>query len=633
MKTRSRSHGMLAETQADLRHAPPIRQEPALPPSANGFFANLAPKRSQVVLALFLFCVAQSLMLGYEACRDSPTWDEVGHFAAGLSHWLNGRFDLYRVNPPLVRSMATAAAATKGERHAALLSLYDQNRDPRLRPEFLAGRQLSIAYGSGYFREIALARLICIPLSLLGGIVCFAWALELYGIGAAYIALALWAFSPSVLAYGHLITPDAGSSAIGLLATYLYWRWLKARTLHRAVIAGVALGLAELCKTTFVIFLLLWPVYWLADTVRRDRNTGIGASRARQLVQVVLMLVIAGWIINLGYCFERSFKRLKDYQFASVLLAGRGQPEGELGNRFSHSWFASVPIPLPENYILGVDAQRLDFERGLWSYLRGEWRHGGWWYYYLYAISIKEPLGLWALCASAAGSLLTKLARWRQSEEIVLLTPLVVIAIVSSQTGFNHHVRYILPALPFLFIFASRVGLLVGARRAWLKLALVFLLVAYIGSSVYAFPHSLSYYSEIVGGPRSGHYHLGNSNTDWGQDLLYLKHWLDEHPEASPLHLAYDVPVVDPSLAGISCLPLISRSEPVRTENATYIELGPREGWYAVSVNKLHDREGKYRFFLWAKPVGAAGYTILLYHFSAKEADELRTRLILETAP
>jgi hypothetical protein len=45
-------------------------------------------------------------LLGYGVAVHSPTLDEVGHMAAGLSHWQLGRFDLYHVNPPLVRMVA-----------------------------------------------------------------------------------------------------------------------------------------------------------------------------------------------------------------------------------------------------------------------------------------------------------------------------------------------------------------------------------------------------------------------------------------------------------------------------------------------------------------------------------------------
>src|SRR4051812_27117226 len=47
-------------------------------------------------------------LLMYSASVHSPTWDEVAHVPAGLSHWQFDSFDLYRVNPPLVRMWATA---------------------------------------------------------------------------------------------------------------------------------------------------------------------------------------------------------------------------------------------------------------------------------------------------------------------------------------------------------------------------------------------------------------------------------------------------------------------------------------------------------------------------------------------
>src|SRR5258707_13717548 len=46
------------------------------------------------------------VLLGWSALEHSPTWDEVGHLPAGVSHWRFQRFELYRVNPPLVRMVA-----------------------------------------------------------------------------------------------------------------------------------------------------------------------------------------------------------------------------------------------------------------------------------------------------------------------------------------------------------------------------------------------------------------------------------------------------------------------------------------------------------------------------------------------
>lgn len=39
-----------------------------------------------------------------------------------------------------------------------------------------------------------------------------------------------------------------------------------------------------------------------------------------------------------------------------------------------------------------------------------------------------------------------------------------------------------------------------------------------IGSSLWVYPHSLSYFNESIGGPLNGAAHLLGSNVDWGQD-------------------------------------------------------------------------------------------------------------------
>src|SRR5205814_5761106 len=107
----------------------------------------------------------------------------------------------------------------------------------------------------------------------------------------------------------------------------------------------------------------------------------------------------------------------------------------------------------------GIDVQRLEFERGIASYLRGEWRVGGWWYYYLYAMAVKEPLGTWVLLLlSVVVAVCCRRYAAPLGDELILLAPAVsVVVLVSSQTGFNHHLRYVLPAFPFLFISVSKV--------------------------------------------------------------------------------------------------------------------------------------------------------------------------------
>jgi hypothetical protein len=135
---------------------------------------------------------------------------------------------------------------------------------------------------------------------------------------------------------------------------------------------------------------------------------------------------------------------------------------------------------------------------------------------------------------------------------MVLLAPVAaVLALVSSQTGFNHHVHYVLPIFPFAFVWTSKVARAIDRRHRNIATPAAGALLWSVASSLWCYPHSLSCFNELVGGPKHGHEHLLDSNIDRGQDLLYLKRWVEEHPDARPLGLAYCLPFLDPRIAGM----------------------------------------------------------------------------------
>lgn len=492
------------------------------------------------------------------------------------------------------------------------------------------------------------ARWACIPFSLLGGYICFRFGCELYGTESGFLALILWCFCPYILGHASLITPDVPAAAMGITAYYMFWRWLRLATLRNAIVMGVFLGLAELTKTTLLVFYPLWLVTWFVYGLSDCRSKTVGMW-FRELAMLLGAFFVSVAAINLGYGFEGSFTPLGEFQFHSALFSGispEANPAHLLGNRFSSSALGSLLVPLPVNYLLGIDAQRWDFEHGMLSYLCGEWKTGGWWHYYLYALTIKLPLGVWALFLAAIGaSLLARgySASWR--DELVLALPAIsILALVSSQTGFSIHSRYVVPMLPFAFIWISKVAQCVRLRQWQMAVVVGGALLWSVVSSLWYFPHSLSYFNESVGGPMNGHYHLLDSNIAWGQDLYYLKDWLDKHPEASPLRLAA-FGLVDPRLVGIKfTLPPPGPDRLCRTTSRREESHVPQPGWYAIDVNHLHsadalfvDEQGEvrrladehmnYRYFLYFKPVANVGYSIYIYHVTAEEAKRVQREL------
>lgn len=571
------------------------------------------------------------------------TFDEVAHVPAGLSHWETGTFALGRVNPPLARTVATLPllfASPRTDYH----QLSDRQAD---RLERKVGVDFIAANGPRSFDLIRLARLAGIVWSLLGGVAVYLWARNLYAGAGGTLALVLWCFDPNVLAFAAVATADLPATVAGLWATYAFQAYLHARRWETAVVAGAALGVALLTKYTLLLLLGILPVMWFLD---RSREPGPG--RSRTLRDSFLVIFTSVVILNAGYGWRHTGWALKDYIFVSRVLTGHtidaSSPPETWGvrNRFRDSWLGELITPLPADYLGGIDIQRFDFERRLESYLNGQWRDHGWWYYYLEAFAIKEPLGFLLLMVWALGLALSRRAgvAYRSDELSLAFAALAYLVVVSSQTGINVHMRYVLPMWPYLIIVTGKLAryLRPGNYRQGAAVAALALWGAVSSLSIY--PHSLSYFNEVAGGPTGGHACLVDSNIDWGQDLIRLRDWLDRHPECRPLHLAY-FNDLDPALFGIeySLPPPGSPESHAAGEAADSARWGPQPGYYAISVNFLRGmifeapngrggwdlvpRHDTYSYFRQFKPIARAGYSIYIYRLTKDAANAARRRM------
>ena len=162
------------------------------PPPVAGAFdgASRLSHRRSLPLAVIGALAVHAAMLAWSATRHSPTWDEVGHLPAGISHWTFGRFDLYRVNPPLVRMVAAVPAILAG----TTVDWTEYPPDAKGRPEFGVGACLIRDEGLRSLWLFTLARWACIPFSVV-----VRWFVS-FGCGicsASYRASWQWAFGAS----------------------------------------------------------------------------------------------------------------------------------------------------------------------------------------------------------------------------------------------------------------------------------------------------------------------------------------------------------------------------------------------------------------------------------------------------
>ncbi|MEZ6051670.1 MAG: hypothetical protein R3C02_09820 [Planctomycetaceae bacterium] len=129
-------------------------------------------------LTVLALLTLHGFLLGWAAYRHSPTFDEVTYLPAGISHWELGRFDLASVSPPLVRLVAAIPVTMTN----AKTEWWSYDTSPSPAAAHAVGRDFAMVNGERTFWLFTIARWACIPFSLIGGYVCWAWGRDLYGV-------------------------------------------------------------------------------------------------------------------------------------------------------------------------------------------------------------------------------------------------------------------------------------------------------------------------------------------------------------------------------------------------------------------------------------------------------------------
>ena len=101
-----------------------------------------------------------------------------------------------------------------------------------------------------------------------------------------------------------------------------------------------------------------------------------------------------------------------------------------------------------------------------------------------------------------------------------------------------------------------------------------------------------------------------DSNVDAGQDLLYLKRWLNDRPENRAVTIVFNG-LCPPKLAGIT-----SNSNRVRVLSSVQEIWKADDGVAAISVNSLLRRKLPNKPDELEVPVGNVGYSIWLFEIN-----------------
>nr|WP_305783713.1 phospholipid carrier-dependent glycosyltransferase [Actinoplanes lichenis] len=517
---------------------------------------------------------------------------------------------------------------------------------PQLDPAFRGnqsdlGRHVLYEAGNDPYELMFLARLPLILLTLLFGLVVFAFARDLTNTLGGLLALTLYAFSPDIITHGSLATLDVPAIGFLLTAVWLTWRARTARLWLYLPLAGVALGAALATRMSVLpaVPVILLLAAWAIVRTRKPRTPkrtsddpatpqeGEPATPHKGDPAAPLGPASAGTDTPAAASKPGSApnqpKRASGQPMLRTLAEASAAALGVAAVAIGVVWLTYLIVdprlsfleplglpkihglravlvdllPFPEPYRDGMRIQ-FGFEDSLFSgFLFGRLYEGSLWYYLPAALLVKTPLAMLVLWLGATVAMIS-VPRLRPAIPYVLVLPALLLAIaMTGARDFGTRYAIFMP----IFLAVAAAGLVL-IRRRWVPAAAGGLAVLVALSSLSTFPYYLPYSNEAFGGTARTHLNLHDSNVDWGQDLGRLADHLRTAYPGEPVWLIYKGAGL-PSAYGI------------QARNPLEVPADDVHGLLVVSDSSVAKATGRLAALLATSgdPIDQVGYSISIY--------------------
>ena len=575
---------------------------------------------------------------------DSATYDEPNHIARGFE-FLRGETRLAPHNPPLSEFLFALGAELATHPVYPIDTVYLRE----ITEDNSRGQGDLFLFASGNDADSVLfwARVPVIVLSIAVGTMIFLFAAPKFGTPTALIATVLYAFSPTIIAHSRYATTDIGATAGFLAGILSYLALLQRPSWTRTILAGIALGTALLMKYSTLLLLVLCPVFLIERLIvtssgpHKRAKGEISRLIARTLAMEVIGLIVV-WCVSA--CFLINFPIDEQITRTQILLKNCTAP-----GWFIHLVTLATGLPFIRplgEYMLGIAIAYGIFAHGEahYVYFMGTTSEtvSHWYFPVLYLM--KEPIAahLLAIIAVIAGAGVILRTRrcgplissgWAQEHfaEIAMATFVAIYWLMALRSNLMIGLRHVLPTLPFIYILVAR------GMSAWIDSAppqknassydprrplqlahsmrrvIVGALLAWIAAeSILIYPHYLSYYNELAGGPWAGHWYASESNYDWGQDYRRFAGFVHKNKIDRISVAAFEAASLRYYLGDAFVPWKLSSGKP--------------RGWFAISTTERDRALARYpgrnepypKRFNWLRyeaPIQRIGYTFWLYKF------------------
>jgi hypothetical protein len=477
------------------------------------------------ILWLLVFGAASSVWCVTAAGELGATFDEPLYLNAGLTSWRTG-------SNKLLMSAGTMPLAVDVQ--TLPIYLWEQARGTEFHP----------------YQDIQTLLPVARATNLVFWWILLAYALRLGrtwgGPWGGRVSVGLIACDPNFLGHTSLATTDIAVVGGILALAYHFYHGQEQGWIRRVLVPGLCYGLATLAKASGMVFgaqvLLVLGVYHLAQTGTLTPPPGQSLRgklahlwhASFRLRKDLCVIALIGFTLVFAYTGS-------DWDTEWTFIAwADGLPDGIL---------KAAMVPISHNLAIfpnageGLIQQIKHNLRGHGTYILGEWHPRAYWAYFPLALTMKTPIPLLALLLGVA------LVRRRD-----LNTPVGWVTLALFVFSLNCRVQigirfmftlmamaYIAAAVAVARGWAARSPLSPGGVGSWAisRWFVGGVIASTAATSVWVWPHGLSYFNQLWGGPEAGYTRLHDSNYDWGQGLPELKAWYEANGEGRSLAVWY----------------------------------------------------------------------------------------------
>lgn len=522
-------------------------------------------RQNQITIALLALMLLAFAVLSYGSVRTkSATADEPLHAMAGFMRIHYGDFRIDIEDPPLFSYWAMLPHAGDVLKVDLSVVAWDRMLMYPWSQWTWIGPTMYRTAGFDPDAFLNKSRAMMTAVGVMLGIIIAWWAWDLGGRMAALVACALYCFDPNFLGHASLVKNDVPLALVMTGLIFVIYRAGEQVTILRIITIAMLCAAALTVKFSGVLLvpmlvaLLGARVFIMRPWLVLGR---IVTKRSTKLAVAVSMILICAVVSYTGiwaaYGFRYSITSNPDVRLnLTVIVRAAVQsqwivahPETEnpsdaaLNEAMNHpprvarivAWLNDRHV-LPEAWLGGfLDTYATTIRR--YAFLLGDRRETGWWYYFPLALLFKSPVATIAAVGVAVALALRirlikrvrHLDRWTTC---CLAIPIVIYGFSALTSNLNLGVRHILPIVPLIFVW---VGVTIAHARAFAPrfttVTVAILGVALSVESISAAPNYIAYFNVAAGGSRGGIRLLGDSNLDWGQDLMLLRRWQAAHPD------------------------------------------------------------------------------------------------------